>query len=76
MAKQVIERLVDDLDGSEASQNVSFGVDGLSYQIDLNDEHANELRAKLAPFLEVARRLRPGGCRNPSWQEELPATPS
>ncbi len=58
MARQVIERLVDDLDGSEATQSVFFGVDGHGYQIDLNDQHANELRTKLEPFLEVARRVR------------------
>jgi nucleoid-associated protein Lsr2 len=58
MARQVIERLVDDIDGSEATQSVSFGMDGLAYQIDLNDQHANELRTKLSPFVEMARRVR------------------
>jgi hypothetical protein len=66
MAKQIIERLVDDIDGSEATQSVTFGVDGLAYQIDLNDEHANELRAKLSSFIGVARRVRhePGHARS------------
>ena len=45
MAKQVIQRLVDDIDGSEATESISFNVDGHSYQIDLNDRHAEELRA-------------------------------
>jgi len=58
MAKQVIERLVDDIDGSEATQSVAFGVDGLAYQIDLNEQHASQLRAKLGPFVAVARRIR------------------
>jgi hypothetical protein len=58
MAKQVIQRLVDDIDGSEAIETVSFDVDGHSYQIDLNEYHAGELRAKLEPFLGVARRVR------------------
>ena len=58
MARQVIERLVDDIDGSEATQSVAFGVDGLAYQIDLNDQHADDLRNRLSPFLEVARRVR------------------
>jgi hypothetical protein len=66
MAKQIIERLVDDIDGSEATQSVTFGVDGLAYQIDLNDQHANELRAKLSSFVGVARRVRhePGHTRS------------
>jgi nucleoid-associated protein Lsr2 len=65
MAKQVIERLVDDIDGSEANQSVSFSVDGHTYQIDLNEQHADELRAKLQPFVGVARRVRhqPGPTR-------------
>jgi hypothetical protein len=58
MAKHVIERLIDDIDGSEAAQSIAFGVDGHSYQIDLNEQHAEELRAKLEPFLKVARRFR------------------
>jgi hypothetical protein len=58
MAKQTIERLVDDLDGSEAAHSISFGVDGLAYRIDLNDKHADELRTKLNPYLEAARRIR------------------
>lgn len=58
MAKEVFERLVDDIDGSEATESVSFGVDGTAFQIDLNEKHANELRTKLGPFVEVARRVR------------------
>jgi hypothetical protein len=71
MAKRVIERLVDDIDGSEATQSVSFGVDGLVYHIDLNDVHANELRTTLGPYLRVARQVRDdrgpgrGGARRP-----------
>lgn len=58
MAKKVIERLVDDIDGSAATQSVSFGVDGLVFRIDLNDLHANELRTTLGRYVEVARRVR------------------
>jgi hypothetical protein len=58
MARQVIERLVDDIDGSVATQSVSFGIDGLLYRIDLNEHHAEELRSALGPFLETARRVR------------------
>jgi hypothetical protein len=58
MVRKVIERLVDDIDGSDATQSVSFGMDGLAYRIDLNDVHADELRAALGPYVEVARRVR------------------
>ena len=48
MAQKVQVLLVDDLDGSEASSTISFGLDGTDYEIDLNASHAAELRAALA----------------------------
>lgn len=53
--------LQDDIDGSEASETVLFGLDGTQYQIDLNDEHADEFRQLLDPFIEAGRRV--GGRR-------------
>lgn len=61
MVRRVIERLVDDIDGSDATQSVSFGLDGVTYQIDLNEMHADELRTALGPYIEVARRVRDEG---------------
>jgi hypothetical protein len=57
MAKQTIERLIDDIDGSEAQANVVFGIDGRNWSIDLNAKHEEEMRAKLGPFVEAARRV-------------------
>jgi hypothetical protein len=56
MAQVTQVTLVDDIDGSEADTTVSFGVDGKSYEIDLNEKHAHELREILAPFVAAARR--------------------
>ena len=58
MAREVVQRLLDDLDGSEATQSVSFGLDGVVYQIDLNERHASDLRTKLDPYVQAARRVR------------------
>jgi hypothetical protein len=58
MVRKVIERLVDDIDGSDATQSVSFGLDGVTYHIDLNEVHADELRTALGPYIDVARRVR------------------
>ncbi len=55
MAREVTTRLVDDLDGSEASATVRFGIDGKQYEIDLNNRNADRLRKALAPFVEKAR---------------------
>jgi hypothetical protein len=56
MAKQTIVTLVDDLDGSEAEEQVEFAVDGKSYEIDLSTANSKKLRDALAPFVAAARR--------------------
>jgi hypothetical protein len=56
MAQQVLVSLVDDIDGSEAAETVTFGLDGVSYEIDLSEENVAELRDALARFVEYARR--------------------
>ena len=44
MAQKVQVLLVDDIDGSEATETVSFGLDGVAYEIDLSSGNAGELR--------------------------------
>src|ERR1700759_5363143 len=62
MAKQVITLLTDDLDGGEADRTVEFGLDGVSYTIDLSEKNAGKLRKALDPYLAVATRVgRAGG---------------
>ncbi len=56
MAQKVNVVLVDDLDGSEADETISFTVDGASYEIDLNEANAAALRDAFAPWLGAARR--------------------
>lgn len=56
MATRIISTLVDDLDGSEAAETVQFSLDGRSYEIDLSSTHADQLRAGLLPYLQVARK--------------------
>ncbi|GAA1914983.1 Lsr2 family protein [Nocardioides lentus] len=56
MAQKVNILLVDDIDESEASETVAFGLDGTSYEIDLNDEHAAQLREALATYIGHARK--------------------
>ena len=61
MAQSVRLVLIDDVDGSEADQTVTFALDGVSYEIDLNDQHATQLRHDLGAWIEHARRV--GGRR-------------
>ena len=51
--------LVDDLDGGKAAETVAFGVDGVSYEIDLGAKNAKALRKALAEFVEAARPVAP-----------------
>ncbi len=61
MAQKVNIVLVDDIDGSEATQTVSFGLDGTTYEIDLSDKNAKSLRDALAGYVGHARKS--GGSR-------------
>ena len=57
MAQQVVIKLEDDLDGGDANETLTFGLDGVSYEIDLSDAHAAELRDELAAYVAAARRV-------------------
>lgn len=71
MAQRVEVALVDDLDGSEAEESVEFGLDGVSYQIDLSEDNAIELRDALAQYVEHARRT--GGRRRTASRPSVAA---
>lgn len=56
MAQKVNVQLVDDVDGSAAESTVEFGLDGVSYAIDLSADNAAQLRDSLTTYLTKARR--------------------
>ncbi len=56
MAQKVQVILVDDLDGGAAEETVQFGLDGVSYEIDLSKKNAQKLRDTFAPYVSEARR--------------------
>lgn len=58
MAKKVTVTLVDDVDGeAPADETVEFGVDGVTYEIDLSSKNAEKLRNQLSTWVEHARRV-------------------
>ena len=62
MAKKVTVTLVDDFDGEGAAdETVEFGLDGVSYEIDLSSKNAAKLRNDLKQWVEAGRRV--GGRR-------------
>jgi hypothetical protein len=63
MAQKTVVSFIDDLDGeSEAEGTVTFGLDGVEYEIDLTAENAEDLRDIFAPYIAAARRT--GGRRS------------
>jgi len=67
VAQKVQTLLIDDLDGSAAEGTVRFGLDGTEYEIDLNAEHARQLRDTLAAYVRAGRRI--GGGSRPARGE-------
>lgn len=62
MAKKVTVTLVDDFDGEgTADETVEFGIDGVTYEIDLSSKNANKLRNDLKQWVDAGRRV--GGRR-------------
>ena len=70
MAKSVQVVVSDDLDGSQGAETVNFGLDGLSYEIDLSEKNRAKLDKAFAPFIEHGRRVtqrrRPSATRTTS----------
>ncbi|GIJ30728.1 Lsr2 family protein [Micromonospora qiuiae] len=61
MAKQIIHRLVDDLDGGDADETVKFALDGVQYEIDLSSGNAGKLREVFGPYLAHGTKVGRGG---------------
>lgn len=66
MAQKVQVLLVDDLDGSEADETVTFALDGKTYEIDLKTKNADKVRALLEPYVKAGRRTGGRGQRGKS----------
>jgi hypothetical protein len=57
MVRRIEVQLLDDIDGSHASETVSFSLDGRHYEIDLNSKHAEKLRSSLGRYVEAATKI-------------------
>lgn len=73
MAQRVQVVLEDDVEGGPASETVTFGIDGVTYEIDLNEENAERLREDLAHWVGHARR---SGGRKTSGRRGAPTPPA
>jgi hypothetical protein len=50
-------RLVDDIDGGNATETVTFALDGREFEIDLGSDNATSLRDQFAPYIAAGRRV-------------------
>ena len=61
MARQTIELLTDDLDGSRLDDGegstVTFALQGSEYSIDLSSQHIDELNEALAKYVGAAQKI-------------------
>jgi len=74
MAQKTVVSLIDDLDQGEADETVEFGLDGVSYEIDLSEKNAVVLRDALSNYVEHARRQ--GGRRRGTATTRAASRPS
>jgi hypothetical protein len=56
LAQKVNITFVDDIDGSEAIATIPFSYQGKDYELDLSQEHIEELEGALEKFIKHARR--------------------
>jgi hypothetical protein len=74
MATRTVIELIDDLDGSEATETIRFGLDGTEYEIDLAGQNADELRGILGRFVGAGRKTAGGRTnRTPAVRHVPPA---
>ncbi|HKS69161.1 MAG TPA: Lsr2 family protein, partial [Ktedonobacterales bacterium] len=57
MARKVEVRLLDDIDGGPADETLSFGLDGVNYEIDLSAKNAGTLRTALEKYVGASRKV-------------------
>ena len=61
MAQKSVTIIIDDLTGKElpdgAGETVSFSLDGVRYELDVDSKSAGKLRSTLAPYISAGRRL-------------------
>ncbi|MFD4554429.1 Lsr2 family protein [Streptomyces sp. NPDC058469] len=55
MAKKTV--VIDDLDGTDGAETMTFGLDDKRYSIDLGEKNGKKLREFLAKYIEVAEEI-------------------
>ena len=58
--KRTIVELLDDFDGTPGATTVDFSFEGVQYEIELSDEHLDEMRDYFQPYINAGRRKNGG----------------
>lgn len=61
MAQKVQVLLTSDVSGEEASETLTFALDGTTYEIDLTDAEAQEFRNSLRTYVNAGRKTSGSG---------------
>jgi hypothetical protein len=73
MSRNVSVIVTDDLDGSENAETVSFGFNGVTYEVDLGKKNQARLEQALAPFIKAGRRAPGAGRRRTASRAGRPS---
>lgn len=57
MAQRVQVMLIDDVDGTDGAETVTFALDGVTYEIDLSEANAKGLRDAFSSWVGHGRRV-------------------
>ena len=74
MARHTIIKLIDDLDGGDATETVTFALDGTQYEIDLSDDNAAQLREAMTKYVVRGRKLAGSLLRRSTQAPKTPST--
>lgn len=65
MAKRIVEIFVDDISGEtlgdKEHETIVFGLDGVTYRIDLGARNARKLRSVFEPYISAGVKVRKSG---------------
>lgn len=57
MVQRTVITYEDDIDGGEAAESITFALDDTTYEIDLNANNAEALRAVFLDYMDKARKV-------------------
>lgn len=59
MAKKIV--LVDDIDGTDATETVRLSINGTEVELDLNTKNAAKVKSIIQPYIDAGRKTRGQG---------------